>query len=309
MAKKTRRYFIVGLFVTLGFLIAAAAIVWINASKYFEKGALYLTFFDESVQGLSKDSEVKYQGVKVGRVEEIRIAPDNKKVAVIMMINLRDDLPKRVVAQLNMTGITGLMFVNLVPRRPDEPDLSPKITFATEYPVIPSKPSEVSQILTGIKDVVDTVKKADLDGAIKEIKEAAAGIRKLAGDKDLKNTLAKADAAAGYLRDALKRIDKTIAEGKLDGVLKEAREAFKGVNTLMNGVKADVSAAKIPETVKKARLTLDDARTLMQKLKRTSETLDMLIERLYQRPPDVLFGKAPKGRFNEPPSKTRKAGR
>ena len=122
MAKKTRKYFVVGLFVTLAFLIAAAAIIWINASRYFEKGTRYVTFFNESVQGLSKDSEVKYQGVTVGRVEEIRIAPDNKTVAVVMLINLKDNLPRKVVAQLNMTGITGLMFVNLVPRKPDEPD-------------------------------------------------------------------------------------------------------------------------------------------------------------------------------------------
>ena len=90
MAKKTRKYFVVGLFVTLAFLIAATAIVWINASKYFEQGSMYVTFFNESVQGLSKDSEVKYQGVKVGRVTDIRIAPDNKTVAVYMMVNLRE---------------------------------------------------------------------------------------------------------------------------------------------------------------------------------------------------------------------------
>jgi phospholipid/cholesterol/gamma-HCH transport system substrate-binding protein len=309
MAKKTRKYFVVGLFVTMAFLLAATAVIWINASKYFEKGSRYITFFNESVQGLSKDSEVKYQGVNVGRVEGIRIAPDNKTVAVIMMINLRDNLPKKVVAQLNMAGITGLVFINLVPRTPGEPDLSPQITFATEYPVIPSKPSEISQILTGIKDVVDSVKKADLEGTIKEIKEAAAAIRNLVDRKDIKEILAKVDGAAGYLRDVLKKIDKTIAAGKLETILAEARSALKGASTLMDSLNSDVRAAKIPETVKKARLTLDDARGLLDKLKRTSETLDMLIERLYQRPPDVLFGKAPKGRFNEQPNKPSKAGR
>lgn len=308
MAKQTRKYFVVGLFVTLSFLLAAGLIIWINASKYFETGKMYVTFFDESVQGLSKDSEVKYQGVKVGRVEEIRIAPDNKTVAVVMMINLRNDLPKRVVAQLNMTGITGLMFINLVPRKPGEPDLSPKITFATEYPVIPSKPSEVTQILTGVKELVDTIKKADIDGAVREIKSAATGVKNLANDRDLKNALAKADTAVGYLRDSLKRVDKIIAEGKLEKVLVEAKDALKAVNSLVEGVRGDVKASRIPETVKKARLTLDDAKGVMEKLKRTSETLDALLERLYQRPPDLLFGKAPKGRFNEKPEKARKGG-
>lgn len=309
MAKKTRSYFIVGLFVTVGFLIAASAIVWISASKYFERGDVYVTFFAESVQGLSKDSEVKYQGVKVGRVDDIRIAPDNKTVAVYMMIDLRDDLSKRVVAQLSMTGITGLMFVNLVPRQPDEPDLSPKIEFATEYPIIPSKPSEISQIISGIQEVVTNLKELDLEGTLKEIKGAAAGIKDVARGKEIKSILTKADSATGYLRDTLKRVDKTVAQGKLDKVLADASNAFKGVGSLMDNVKGDIRQSKIPETVKKARLTLDEAKLLLENLRRTSETLDQLIERLYARPSDVLFGKAPEARWNEKPGKAKKSKR
>jgi phospholipid/cholesterol/gamma-HCH transport system substrate-binding protein len=309
MAKPTRTYFVVGLFVTLAFLIAAFLIVWVNASRYFEQGSMYVSFFNESVQGLSKDSEVKYQGVKVGRVTDIRIAPDNKTVAVYMMINLRGDLPKRVVAQLTMTGITGLMFVNLVPKQPGQADLSPKISFATEYPVIPSMPSEITQILTGVKEVVDSVKKADLGATIKEIREAATGIKNLSEGKNVKQLIAKADSAVGYLRDALKRVDTTIAQGKLNNILSETHNAVKGASTLMHNLNSSVTASKIPDTVKKARLTLDDARGLLDKLKRTSATLDELLERLYQRPPDLFFGKPPKGRFNEQPSKAKKAGR
>jgi phospholipid/cholesterol/gamma-HCH transport system substrate-binding protein len=309
MAKKNRKYFIVGLFVTLAFLITAFLIVWINASKYFEQGSMYVSFFNESVQGLSKDSEVKYQGVKVGRVTDIRIAPDNKTVAVYMLINLRDDLPRRVVAQLTMTGITGLMFVNLIPRQPGKRVLSPKITFATEYPVIPSEPSEISQILTGVKEVVESVKKADLGATIKEIREAAAGIKNLSQGVDVKQLIAKADSAMGYLRNALKGVDKTIAQGKLNSILADTHNAVKGASTLMHNLNSSVAASKIPDTVKSVRLTLSDARGLIDKLKRTTATLDLFVERLYQRPPDLFFGKPPKGRFNEEPTKAKKAGR
>jgi phospholipid/cholesterol/gamma-HCH transport system substrate-binding protein len=309
MAKNTRKYFIVGLFVTLAFLIGAFLIVWINASKYFEEGSMYVTFFNESVQGLSKDSEVKYQGVKVGRVTDIRIAPDNKSVAVYMMISLRENLPLKVVSQLTMTGITGLMFVNLVPRQAGEEDFSPKITFATEYPVIPSKPSEISQILSGVKDVVESVKEADLGATIKEFREAAESIKNLSEGKHVKQLIAKADSAVGYLRDSLKRVDKAIATGKLNSILAETHSAVKGASTLMTNLNTSVTGAKIADTVKSARLTLNDARGLIDNLKRSSATLDMFLERIYQRPPDLLFGKPPQGRFNEQPSKAKKAGR
>lgn len=309
MAKKSRKYFIVGLFVTVAFLISAATIIWINVSNFFEAGDTYVSYFDESVQGISRGTEVRYQGVRVGRVEEVRIAPDNRTVGVYMLINLRDDLSRKVVAQLRMTGITGMMFVNLEPRRAGDPDLSPKIKFITEYPVIPSRPSEMTQILSGIRDVVENIRQADLEGAVREIKAAAVGIRNLTKGEELNKVLAKANEAAGYLRDSLKRIDKSLAQGKLDGVLTEATQAFKGVNSLMNGVKAEVRDSKIPETVKRARLTLNEAREVMANLRRASETLDNVLERLYQRPSDVLFGRPPQPRFNEKPTKARKADR
>jgi len=309
MAKKPRKYFIVGLFVAVAFLITAATIIWINVSNFFEGGEIYVSYFDESVQGITRGTEVRYQGVRVGRVEEVRISPDNKTVGVYMLINLRDDLTRKVVAQLRMTGITGMMFVNLEPRRPGDLDLSPKIRFATEFPVIPSRPSEVAQILTGVRDVVEDIRKADIQGAIREIKAAAVGIGNLTNGEEMNKILAKTDAASGYLRNSLKRIDQSLAQGKLDRVLTEAHDAFKGMGTLMDGAKTDVRDSKIPETVKRARLTLDEVREVMTNLRRTSENLDKLLERLYQRPSDVIFGRPPQPRFNEKSTKARKAGR
>jgi phospholipid/cholesterol/gamma-HCH transport system substrate-binding protein len=306
MAKKTRRFFIVGLFVTVAFLIAVGAVIWISASKYFQAGETYVTFFAGSVQGLSKDSEVKYQGVKVGLVDKIAIAPDNKTVAVTMTINLQGDLTKKVVAQLTMTGITGLMFVNLKPREPGEPDLSPKIEFATEYPVIPSKPSEISQIISGIREAVDELKRADIEGTIKEIKATFTSINNVVNSKELKGILAKTDSASGYLKDSLKRLNKTIVSGKVDTVLAHAQNALKDVGSLMKGVKSQVSQSQIPQTIKKARLTLNEAKGLLENLRQTSESLDQLLNRLYARPSDVLFGKPPKPRWNEKSGKARR---
>jgi len=71
-----RTKFIVGAFVATGMGIAIAAILWLGASNYLEKGNYYAAYFDESVQGLEKDSPVKYRGVTIGRVYRIGVAPD-----------------------------------------------------------------------------------------------------------------------------------------------------------------------------------------------------------------------------------------
>src|SRR3972149_6210708 len=121
MARKTSK-FMIGLFVTIGILIGMVAVVWLGASKYFEKGATYVTYFDESVQGLQLDSAVKYRGVEVGRVEKIRVAPDNRLIEIIMKIDLKGELERDDVAQLKAAGITGIVFVELSRKDPGEPD-------------------------------------------------------------------------------------------------------------------------------------------------------------------------------------------
>ena len=58
MARKRFSNFLLGLFVTGGFLILAVMLIWVGSGLFFEKGKKYVTYFSESVQGLEKDSEV-----------------------------------------------------------------------------------------------------------------------------------------------------------------------------------------------------------------------------------------------------------
>ena len=134
MARKKFSSFLLGLFVTGGFLILAVILIWIGATQYFERGRSYISYFNESVQGLQKDSEVKFRGVKVGRVEDIVIAPDNRQVGVIMVVDLKFDPTKDYVAQLQLTGITGVMFVNLVPARSRKAVRPPRAHFCFTLP-------------------------------------------------------------------------------------------------------------------------------------------------------------------------------
>ena len=131
--------FTVGLFVIIGLAIAIVTIIWLGKSHYLEEGQYYIAYFDESVQGLDKDSPVKYRGVSIGRVDNIGVAPDATLIKVILKIesslNLEDHL-EEIVAELKSVGITGIMFIELERKKDDEPDLSPEITFSSEYPVI-----------------------------------------------------------------------------------------------------------------------------------------------------------------------------
>jgi phospholipid/cholesterol/gamma-HCH transport system substrate-binding protein len=310
MARKTSK-FMIGLFVIIGVSIGLIAIIWLGAYKYFEKGGTYATYFDESVQGLQTDSTVKYRGVEVGRVEKIRVAPDNALIEAVMKINLKGELQRDYVAQLKAAGITGIVFIELDRKGPGEQDLSPKLSFASEYPIIASKPSEIKQILSGVQGVLENLKKIDAKGISEGIVSAVANLNSVITKVDnalaekrldeiiveAKNTLVKVQNLAtniegeihalnlaktgAHLESATAKIEKIVNSGEIEAALKEAKETIGKLNQWV-------------DRLDKRSLTItNDVKVFSENLRRASESLDMLIERVYASPSDLLFGQPP----------------
>jgi phospholipid/cholesterol/gamma-HCH transport system substrate-binding protein len=291
MAKKTAN-FMLGLFVILGFFLAVGAIIYVGATSYFQKGQSYVTYFDESVQGLQNDSSVKYLGVDVGRVVSIKVAPDNKLIGVIIKVNLRGNLAQDTVAQLKAAGITGVMFIELNRRKPGEPDLSPKINFPSEYPVIPSRPSEIQRILSKIDVIMAKLDQIDTKGISDQLILTGKAVEDFFKGKEMKAILVKLQSTSTNLDQITKKVDKAISAGKLEKVMDDSRKTLDSIRTLITGVQEEIQAMKLPEIAREAKNTTAN-------LRQASDTLDKFLERIYDRPPDLLFGKPPKKRWNE----------
>jgi len=290
---------IIGLFVILGVLMGVVAIIWVGATSYFQKGATYVSYFDESVQGLQLNSAVKFRGVDVGLVESIRVAPDNRNIGVVMKINMRDDLQKNTMAQLKSAGITGIMFVELDLRKPEEPDLSPKIDFPSEYPIIPSRPSELQRLVAGVNDIVQKFNQVDAKGISDQLIATTKSLEELIKGKQITSILARVDAAAGNLDRLTARADKVLGEAGLDKTMAEARETIKGAQATLATINDQVLGMQLPATLGKTREIGRELQATSQNLRQSSETLEMLLQRIYDRPSDLLFGKPPKKRWNE----------
>jgi phospholipid/cholesterol/gamma-HCH transport system substrate-binding protein len=298
MAGKTSK-FMVGLFVTLGVIITVGAIIWVGATKYFEKGNIFITYFDESVQGLQRDSIVKYRGVDVGRVEQIRVAPDNNLIGVVMKINLKEDLPRTTVAQLKVAGITGLVFVELDRAKPEDREKSPQIGFPAEFPVIPSKHSDLSRIMSGLNTAVDKFGEIDTRGISDQVKATAAQIEIFFKGKDMEAILANIKALTANLKRSSERLDKILASGKFDDILLETRNAVKDTRSLLGVTQDEVKSMRLRETMGRTLAIMGEVKATTENLRQTSETLESFVNRINERPSDLLFGKPPKKRFNE----------
>jgi len=305
MAKKTSS-FLVGIFVIIGVSLLAGAIIWIGVSGYLLPGSTYVTYLDESVQGLQKDSVVKYRGVDVGRVEAIRIAPDNKLVAIIMKINMLGDLSQTAVAQLSAAGITGIMFVDLDYRRPGSLDLSPKLTFPSEYPVIPSKPSEYARIISGINEIITKLNAIDVKAISDQLQSTVGDIGGFFRGEQLQSILARLNQASANLQDLTKKANSVIGKVKVDGIIKETGAAITETKAtviaakgFLDDLKNTVNQMKLPETMTRTRSVIMEAQAVTENLRRTTEALEKFSERISERPPDLLFGKPSPPRWNE----------
>lgn len=303
MTGKTTK-FLIGLFVMAGILLGVGIIVWIGASKYFQKGSTYVTFFDESVQGLQMDSSVKYRGVDVGRVERIRVAPDYKLVEVVMKVDLEGDLRQNTVAQLKTAGITGIVFIELDRKKPDEPDRSPKIDFPAEYPIIPSRPSELRQILSGVDDIIQNIKQVDLKGLSKQLTSVGKSAENILSGKQMKSIMNHLEATTASMDRAVARIDSVIAEGRVEGVLDEARNSLVEAKTLLASVRNEVQSMKLGDMAEKTNRMVDgidtrsraittELRVTSENLQQASETLQKLLDRLNTTPSDLIFSSPP----------------
>jgi phospholipid/cholesterol/gamma-HCH transport system substrate-binding protein len=324
-SQKTK--FAVGLFLASGISIAVISVIWLGTSRFLEKGHYYVTYFNESVQGLDKDSPVKYRGVPVGRVDRIEVAPDSKLIQVVMKMDKEQALDRDIVARLKAVGITGSMFVELDRKQPDEPDLSPALSFPSEYPIVASKPSEIGQILQGIDDILKKVNRVDFEGIGRKIEQNLNRIDRTITDANVKGLSKKVEAS-------LARVMRILESEKWETILVSVEKASQSMSSMMGKGEGTLDDLRAILAGKQAtiRAALDDFRKAMenanvllergtslvsgtddtlsylkkhliatgQNLEKASEKLDRVIELLSQQPSQLLFGDAPAPRPVEP---------
>ena len=107
-------YALVGGFVLLLLAGLAGFALWLAKLDIDRSFAEYDVAFTGNVNGLQEGSTVRYRGVPVGRVANIRIDPENL-TQILVRLELRPDTPVRedTVATVEAQGITGIASIQL----------------------------------------------------------------------------------------------------------------------------------------------------------------------------------------------------
>jgi phospholipid/cholesterol/gamma-HCH transport system substrate-binding protein len=223
-------------------------------SRFLAKGQFYVAYFNESVQGLDVDSPVKYRGVSIGRVARISVAPDSKLIQVLLKIESGQRLDSEIVAQLKAVGITGSVFVELDRKAEGEPDLSPPISFPSEYPIVASKPSNISELLRGIDEVLDELKSLDLKGIADAGKATLENLNQVIADADVKGI-------STSIKSSFESIGPILDNQRWDGIMASVEEAGQSLKPLMN--KANKSFGRMERVLARVEgIAADNEKTI-----------------------------------------------
>lgn len=322
--KRKNSSFLIGLFVLTGILLGMVAVIWLGVSRYFREGTYYVTYFDESVQGLSADSPVKYRGVAVGHVESIAVAPDNRLVEVVMRINLNVGQESEVVAQLKSAGLTGIVFVELDRPGPAEASLPPALDFTPDYPVIPSRLSAMQGMMAELDEILDEVSAVDFRGISDRTNALLDNAGKVLTDgkiasllEETRDMMTEGRGLIAETRDEVsrmrlaERVDR--AAGDLEGLMATGRDAAGEAERLLAAMQKEMEAMKLAETTARARRSAEELDQMTRRfgiemrdtsadLRRVLETMDRLLERLNASPSDIIFSRHPAGPAPEAPA-------
>lgn len=329
--------FSVGLFLICGISVIIIAVIWLGMSNYLEKGRYFVAYFDESVQGLDKDSPVKYRGVRIGRVNHIGVAPDGKLIEVILKIET-DFRPNHNregnVAQLKSVGITGLMFIELEQRGNKIPDVVPPFSFEPSHTVIPTRTSEISKLFKGIEDIIGLFRELDADEISKQLTGALSKVNKAIDEAQLVNLASDVHSAVLNIQQLVQPVPFNrmlgAIENAADGVNQMAANADGGIEEIrrtvshldgvvstsgqdVNQITADLksSAHEIKRTVQTATDLLGHTdqkvenlqyqiMATLNRIEQATDTLNRFLTQVASQPSQLVFS-APQAEKPSPP--------
>lgn len=144
---------LIGSFAILVILSAFAFLVWLGKAHVNKAKDFYEIYFEGTVTGLGVAGDVRYNGIKVGQVVDLKLKEnDPSKVRVRIEVEAGTPVSQDTVATLEFMGVTGVSYVLLSGGGPDSKKLE-KPPHA-KYPVIASKTSAFQDIFAGTPELV-----------------------------------------------------------------------------------------------------------------------------------------------------------
>jgi phospholipid/cholesterol/gamma-HCH transport system substrate-binding protein len=279
-----------GLFTLCFALATALALWWFSGTR--ELTDTYILTTRGNVTGLNPEAQVRYRGIRAGKVRDIRPDPaDPGLLLVEISLGRQYRLTDRATAKLNYQGVTGLAYVML---EEDPNGGGTPLDTAAAAPRLSIQPGLFDTLGDKAGDIAGQV--GDIGMRLnrllddRNLQNAAMTLERLAVAADSLKELpalvtalrgALSDRNLAHLQNALSRLDTATAAAA--PLAAESRDLIRSLAALAQ--KLEQAGDRLNTT------TLPQAETLAGDIAAATQRLDRLLQALDTAPQSLLFGR------------------
>lgn len=309
-----------GLFLVVGLVVVLATAVFFIQRLRSREVITMVTYTRENVSGLEVSSPVRYRGVSVGRIADVRVDPRSNSIEVDFEVFLdrlvtiganvervqaaaTGGILEKLRAQVVRNPVTGEAYLLL-----DRPENAPppiSLGFTPDRAYVPSMPTMLSKVEDRLPELLERAA-ATLQNLREIIARVPAtldrsdrfftNVEKLLQESEIPALSADSRKFLTTTSTQLAQIERITSE--LNRLI-ESQQAFA---RFVEDTRATINAADLPATTRVAResadrtsLAADDLRRSLPAMRDSLEELRQLARFLGEQPESVVYGPRPSG--------------
>jgi paraquat-inducible protein B len=281
---------LIGAFVLGAILIAIGAIVFFGSMNLFSEKQIFLTYFNQSVNGLTVGSNVKFKGVTVGQVSKVLLSlrgpaqPPYVKVLYAVDSRLVEkhvgapiDLSSRQLnerrvenglrAKLDFESlISGQLYVSLDFYKDAPPPLIPPEPGDEHYLIIPSEPSDIEAIMTNVTKAVGNLGNINFLALAHDVQGLVVSAREGIDAMHL-------EQLGASLNQTTESLNKLVNGPEVKGVLTSLHTSFDQLTATLKHLDTEVSPA-----ARNLNPTLEEAKQTLASIQKTVNNLNTMLK-------------------------------
>ncbi|MGD9787862.1 MAG: MlaD family protein [Sulfuricellaceae bacterium] len=315
-------YFKLGLFILSGIALLVAVVLVIGGGSLFRDDVTLETYFNESVQGLSVGSKVKFRGVVIGEVSNIGFTynryeldkPLSQRRQYVMVearlsrgqlglvgsdtddSSLQHYIQKGLRVRLAAQGLTGTSYLELDYVDPKTNAVLP-IDWTPENVYVPSSQGTVTQLVNIAESFMRKLDRMDLDRLMTNLNRLVDTLDTKLEKVPMDKIGADMAATLSQLRTLTTNLNRITANPDVASMPENLGATAKRLRQLAEDPRFQQSLDALQRTLIRAEKAFagreQDISAILENLRQTSENLRDLTETAKRYPSGVLFGEPP----------------
>ena len=246
---------LLGAFVIGAAVLLVVALAVFGAANPFRTTGHFVFYLNGSAAGISEGTAVRFQGVRVGQIDQINVLYDRDQqrsyVAVVCEVNrnavtdlqgqplrimqkqvLLDLVTNGLRAEIKTSGLVGAKFVGLdffnPPNQPAESYYPP-----SQYPVVPTAKGTMAQITDDVELVAAELSKIDFQGIGKQLHGLLTSAHQQVSEMET-------NQLATHISSAAASIDQLVASSAMHGTVSNLQTVSANLHQLVTNVNAQI---------------------------------------------------------------------